>query len=400
MDRVGSSPFEGEASGPMAVQAMLDIAKEMKEIPELPSENPGHDVAILSKVEALDEGGILTYMEGIPVPYRGFPFFEMVEKIDTMKKMVRGSLSSMFHSMKKRPKTALLGVVFVPWLVSDLVKASLYALYRIVLRFKIKPKYYSKSMSELYRAFSVRGDASDEEYEFLCQVRDLVCMVMEMDNAYRFRFQDVLPEMDKVSLRKNPAKEVVRLLSILQERETGQDVRDTWTLLKTFLPPVLFLNKRLRDKFVQVLTELDLTKVALTVEDKWYAYPRKDYVAGFKKNPQGDDIDLVSQIKAHYALKEAKIKVKDESTKAHQEMFARHEKEFTVSPEIRAKIDQEIVGLQQSLQAQVGQIFEEERAKITTKHLSDEQKEILLRHREENAKMDKEFNERLLALDN
>lgn len=262
-------------------QKMLAIISEMKEIPELPSEVPT-DVHALTHVEMPETGGVLTYMEGYDEPYKGFPFHEFVDKIDTIKKLSRGVLSSLFHDVKKRNKLQVALLVLVPWLFNDLLKGTIYAFHRIIIRFKIKELRYCDAVREVYRAMSERfPEETVESVEIRERVRDLLCMVLENDNAYRFRFQDIIVELDKEALRKNPSKELVRLLSVMQTREKGQDVADTWTLLKTFLPMYLFVNTKVKKEIVRLLSGLDLEKVRLSKEDIYYCKPRKDYQFGF-----------------------------------------------------------------------------------------------------------------------
>ena len=263
---------------------MNSIVREIKEIPELPSEMPKDSHALL-RVELPDKGGIHTYMEGYDQPYRGFPFHEFVDKIDTLKKIFRGVLSSVYHSIKGKSKLRLLPIALNPWLINTALMAGINASHRIIDRFKIKPLRYSEPMRELYRVLSIEyhGETT-EARQVRKMVRDLVCMVLENDNAYRFRFQDVIVELDKDALEKNAGKEVVRLLRILQRREKTPEVRDTWELMVTFIPWYLFLNPSIRRYFVEVLTELDLKAVLLSVEDRYFCKPRKDYTFGFNEN--------------------------------------------------------------------------------------------------------------------
>ena len=82
---------------------MSHIIGQMKEIAVLPSEiPPANDRNALIKVEFPEEGGVLTYMDGYDLPYRGFPYFEIVEKIDVIKKIAKASLSGLYHSLKRR----------------------------------------------------------------------------------------------------------------------------------------------------------------------------------------------------------------------------------------------------------------------------------------------------------
>ena len=89
------------------IMLMNWIQREMKEIPELQSETPKDTNPIL-KVEFPEEGGILTHMQGLPYPYRGFPLAEFVEKVDIIKKLSRNLLSGFYHSFKGKNKFLLI----------------------------------------------------------------------------------------------------------------------------------------------------------------------------------------------------------------------------------------------------------------------------------------------------
>lgn len=264
---------------------MREIAGRMKEIAVLPSEvTKESEMNPLVKVEMPESGGVLTWMLNNELPYKGFPFFEFVDKIDTIKKIQRAALSSLYHSTKKRSWFQLARLALVPWLFGDLVKAYVYIFYRQIDRFKVRPLRYSDAIRELHRAFSYEElDEQVSEQAFRNQLRDIICMVLEFDNAYRFRFQDIIVELDKEKLAKNPTKEILRLLAELSSRELVQEVKDTWKLARYFLPTYLRFNKPLRLSIVRVLTALDMEKVKLTPEDIQFSITRKDYKFGFMK---------------------------------------------------------------------------------------------------------------------
>ena len=201
---------------------MMGIVHEMKEIPQLPSEVV-KDNSSLHRVEFPAEGGILTYMSSMDHPYKGFPHNEMVDKIDYMKKISRAMLSGMYHRFKGKGWLSLLVSVCVAlpslFIIKDLVHSGIYTFYRLISRFRIKPIRYSQPIRELHRAFSVeRNDNRD----LRLMVRDIVCMIFEFDNAYRFRFQDIAPLVNKKRLKRRPIAELKRLFSLMQEREKQQ----------------------------------------------------------------------------------------------------------------------------------------------------------------------------------
>lgn len=364
---------------------MMAIAREMKEIPELPSEAP-KDVSHLTKVEFREEGGVYTYIDGHEEPYKGYPYFEFVEKIDILKKMGRGALSSLYHSFKKRNPLELVFLAFVPWLFEALVNSAIYSAHRIVMRFRFKPKYYCTAIRELYRAFG------NQE-----QLRDIFCMVLENDNAYRYRFQDVVVHLDKVSLKRNPGKELNRLLTIMQSRETGQDLVDTWTLLKTFIPPYLFMNRKMRNEVVRILTELNLEEVKLSKEDKWYASGRKDYICDFRTHPTEEDKGILERFNNKVERDEKGFKVREESTKAHEELFVRQLQELGLSEEEKQLMAQREEELTKSINLEAAQKYDIGRLEIR-KQILGERFDIMGKHIKEVEEMDKEYNSKLQAI--
>jgi len=82
-----------------SVSMMNEVAKRIKQIPELPSEKPIDNHPLL-RVEMPDEGEVFTYMEGYDYPYRGYPYYEFVDKIDLIKKLSRNAQSGFYHGLK------------------------------------------------------------------------------------------------------------------------------------------------------------------------------------------------------------------------------------------------------------------------------------------------------------
>lgn len=260
---------------------MNHIIAQMKEIPILPSEvPPDNDRNNLIKVEFPEEGGVLTYMEGYDLPYRGFPYFELVEKIDVIKKLARAFLSGVYHALKAH--WWLIPLLAPALLVArDLISAGLYTFYKLIDRFKLKPIRLSQAMRSLHNSFSSQKIKDAKIDEIRIMLRDIICHILELDNAYRFRAQDLVEELDKTNLNKNPIKELNRILTIAQGRETTQEISDTWKLLKLFNSFYLRFDRKMLYLVKNVLNDLDIDKFKLTPEDKQFCLKRKDYIFGF-----------------------------------------------------------------------------------------------------------------------
>src|SRR3990167_919928 len=289
-----------------AMQMMNSVVAEMKEIPVLPSEEP-KDVSPLQRVEFPKDGGVLTYMEGQEYPYKGFPLDTIVDKIDLFKKFTRNALSGFYHSLKHKNRLWLLTLIPAAWMFKSVIRAVIYTFYRIMERTRIKSIRYSDSMRELYRAFS------KENSELRLQLRDMICMILEFDNAYRFRFQDISAEIDKDRLQKKPVKELLRLFEIAQSREKDQYLKDTWTLFKLLIRIYFRLDKEMLFIVQDVLLDLDVEKTKLDEGDKSYCIPRSDYNFGFMLQISEEDKAIIERTRLSRKKVELRNKVREES---------------------------------------------------------------------------------------
>ena len=263
------------------VRLMHGIVAEMKEIPTLQSEVPT-DTNALTKVEFPEEGGVLTYMSNHPFPYRGFPYFEFVEKIDLIKKISRGTLSGLYHSIKHRNKLRLLLMFPLVFMARDLISTATRTFHRMIERSRIKSNRYCTAVRAIYKAFDTpRANEDLGTLELRLMLKDIVCTILEFDNAYRFRFQDVIVELDKEGLKKNTVKELLRLMDVMSSREQTQEVKDTWRLLVMGIKYYLRFDRKLQRMIADILSNLDLEQVKLLPEDMHFAGQRKDYKCKF-----------------------------------------------------------------------------------------------------------------------
>lgn len=117
------------------------------------------------KVDFPKEGGTFSWLKGRKFPFPGFPHGKIVANMAMIKRMI---------------------------------KVFLYAYHSVIKRDLIKPERYSKSVREIYRLFNLLAERENSEpmKQKWIQMRDFICMTLEFDNAYRFRVQDVLKEIN------------------------------------------------------------------------------------------------------------------------------------------------------------------------------------------------------------
>ena len=370
---------------------MHEIVRSMREIPVLESEKPTDNNA-LTQVEFPEEGGILTHMTNHEYPYRGFPYFEFVDKIDTFKKLSRGILSGLYHSLKGSKLKLLLAFPLL-FVCKDLVSAGLYTYHNLIVRLRVKSHLYSTAIRELYRVFDLPREKEDlKTLELRMMLKDLFCMVLEFDNAYRYRFQDIIVELDQGAIKKDTVKELLRLLDVMSPRENDQKVKDTWYLFKLVVRFYLKFDKRLTKMLADVLSNIDLKLVALTPEDKHFSCQRSDYAFGFMKNPTVEDQKIIDRCLLKRKHNEDRAKLDQELAVEFQSYQLRQQQEqrskINLSEDLKKKIQDEVAAVQKALMDQHIAASQE----IPSKYLTQEQKDLLKNQQEELIELSKQHD--------
>ena len=166
----------------------------------------------------------------------------------------------------------------------------------------IPKEAYCPAAKELYRTASLFIEKTTGEKAMVLEhLRDLICMIIHFDMAYRFRWQDIIPLFNKEAFKKNPRKEIMRVARIFVERESagGGGVANKWKSIINHLDIILwfiFLNKKHRSVAVEFLDELDLDAIAPDEADWYYMLDRKDYDYGgvpyVKRMKMSFDMDI------------------------------------------------------------------------------------------------------------
>ena len=161
----------------------------------------------------------------------------------------------------------------------------LHAYHWQIKRHRLKPFMYCKAVREVHTILSNHCRDIFPDDELREAIRDSLCMFLEFDNAYRFRFQDIIPEMDKRAMANEPLEELQRLFQLMIDREVAEPgkvkMADKWRMAKELMATFLKFNKPILYKIQQFLLRLDKLQIEFTEEDKYYCEFRKDYKFGF-----------------------------------------------------------------------------------------------------------------------
>jgi hypothetical protein len=283
------------------MQRMQYIAQAMRDEETVPApQKPTNDASVITHVEFIKEGGIFTYLARYDFPFRGFPLNDTVQSMDELKKLAKIIIQKFLPYVKN---TSLFGKLTLLLSVNHLKKLAecyLYAYHWHVKRYRLKPYMYSQAVRELWDTInkSLVGNQDIKE-----AIRDLSCMFLEFDNAYRFRFQDIMPEMNIEAMKKDPGKEIGRLLDLMAEREIWEEKKtrmaEKWKMAKELISLFLRFSPSTKKIFVDMAIRMDLKRIELTTEDRYYCEFRKDYKFGFMQRegipvrevPKGNEVE-------------------------------------------------------------------------------------------------------------
>jgi hypothetical protein len=102
--------------------------------------------------------------------------------------------------------------------------------------------------------------------------------IIGYDMAYRLRIQDMFNEMDKEEAIKNPRKEIKRLWSIYEKRES---VIHTYMLPKSKkvynLIQIALLFPTIKKRFIYAVQNIDWDRMKFTQDDLEWIKVRQDY---------------------------------------------------------------------------------------------------------------------------
>lgn len=242
---------------------------------------PGYKFPVYDRTEYPPEGGIYVYYKGMPYPRKGFPFPEGIFANDMMKRI---SLTMIRSIGTKEMLLPILGMAVLPWKIKiRIVNNFLFQYLRISQWIHsacyLKEDRYSnpcRSIRQLVRVFLVEAGIKADIADSAAKV---FATIIEYDDAYRYRIEDIFSETSKTALYEQPIREIHRLVKIFIEREQYENVQKTVNAIN-FMVTIALLHPRIRKAFKKAVSNLtpDQFKwLQLDNADRYHVLLRGDY---------------------------------------------------------------------------------------------------------------------------
>lgn len=205
-------------------------------------------------------GGALTFLRDRAEPDRGYPSGEHIQMACAVKKTIAFTIQLWRKSNIIDKAIILLSAKIWINLIIDLF-------YFTTKDFHLPFEKLSQPVKEVWRWI---------KWE---KLRDLICFVLEFDTAYRFRFQDIMAELQRWAMKEQPLRELNRLFNILIERENYADnMKPKWRFIKYAVLTYLLLHRRTLKELQTFLANINTEEIAFSREDiYWTSQFYNDY---------------------------------------------------------------------------------------------------------------------------
>lgn len=205
----------------------------------------------------LKNGVVYSYYAGLAEPVLGQPQQEIVQIVSVYKRLFILLVASLARQNIIGKVITALAVMFNTDAIIDWFEM-IFQTYPI----RLKEQYYLPAVKEIRRVMLPR---MRKNYV------DAITAIIENDNAYRHRLQDILPLLDKTQLKgyKRTTREIRRLISILIERDVKQQGQIT-KYQSLYKITFLLIIPKIRKIVIDILMDLDLDKLKMSKEDIYF----------------------------------------------------------------------------------------------------------------------------------
>lgn len=221
---------------------------------------------IVEKIVYPENGGILSYFFNHKFPEKQLVYPEMFVGLNIFKR----SLMNSIHLLKQSHLIKLLLILILPFrkLKQRIIESYVNMFWAGLNLVALKPNYYCDAGRELRRVLITL--TNNPSYLTLIEMG---LLFFEYDNAYRYRIQDFAGIINKNLFLNNPTEELKHSIKEYKKREFI--LEEKVNLFKYIY--LLFYIPKYKNLAKQFIRELDLERVKLSTEDRYWCYHRLDY---------------------------------------------------------------------------------------------------------------------------
>jgi hypothetical protein len=211
--------------------------------------------------------GCLMYIKGHPVPMRGNFAIESNHIVHGTK---RASTLFAYFLIGKRYWNSNFKI---GWLGRIMILIGAFQYWKLMFEWiarnfesiEMDKDRYCQPVREIYRLIK------DEK------IRLIICSILEFDDAYRYRVQDLFSILNKDLFEKNPIKELKRLWKICVVRESPNAGFTKFNFIFPFVMIYIKFNRKLFKEIKEFFMNIDLNEIKLSIEDIYWSNMKTQY---------------------------------------------------------------------------------------------------------------------------
>lgn len=221
--------------------------------------------------------GIYAYLKGVPYPQKGFAEPQAIWAINMVKRSI---IEPLKVALKWQFLTSFVAIgISTRKSKINAIQGILEALARVCFGalsgFLLKPAFLcpvAQETRKMVKVFLLEIGITETTSD---QISKIFAHILQYDNAYRFRMQDLFSETNKKKLVENPRKEIGRLVCLLFERDDKSIARKIKSLVRILVFILLFTY--FKKAFIVAVKSVDIARMAFDEDDRYWVSIRTDY---------------------------------------------------------------------------------------------------------------------------
>jgi hypothetical protein len=237
-------------------ELLVDVIKKPNNLtPQALISSSNDDSRIITDVRLEKDGTVRTYLKGMKEPLRYYSDYLTVYTVSYYKRLFSLIFRNVSEMNWMKRIITLLAIKFNFNILPEWLN-HIFCINRVLLN----DENYSQPAKEIRRVLNGKVDE---------MLKNGIGIIVESDSAYRYRMQDVVSQINKKELLKNPVKEICRLFDILIERDEDY-MKIKWRTVKKFTKLVLITSPKIKKLVVGILMDINIDEIKFSKEDIYW----------------------------------------------------------------------------------------------------------------------------------
>jgi len=231
------------------------------------------------KITVPEEGGLNLHFKGLPYPKKGFAYPEAAMAINTVKRQ-----TIMLASMLGDKNLLLPAIVFMlfPYkkklkIFNNLINHYCNNSWFVMQNIFLKENYMTPCCQEIRKFITHFLINLGISVDLSNSAAAIFSHLIEYDDAYRYRIEDLMSETSKSELKEYPRQTFKRLMDTFGKRDKNYGFVERKFRAFSTIISFLLLSSKIRIAYDIAIDTIDVKKMQLDEADHYHCLSRDDY---------------------------------------------------------------------------------------------------------------------------